>query len=317
MVGFWTEEKIAFLKAIYPDRGKRWCMEKLGASESQVRTKAAELGLKLLPSATVLLEAARKKQAYNASRRGIKRPEHGETIRRLYAEGKVLRGWGPKPPPKKKIYPKAPIPSVETLKARSEARSLMMRQRHAEHQHPMLGRAHTEETRTKMRGERGPMSEDASFARFKKAYATRLKHGTLVNPHPGTTWKAAWLELGGKRIYARSSWEANYARYLEWLKGLKHIKDWEHEAETFWFDGIRRGCVSYLPDFKVTRQNGSVEYHEVKGWMDARSRTKIARMRRYHPDVQLLVIDSKAYRKLARAVGLLVPGWTTHSKKRG
>jgi len=120
---------------------------------------------------------------------------------------------------------------------------------------------------------------------------------------------AAWRTIGGVRKHFRSKWEANYAHYLEWLRTLGKLLKWEHEPETFWFSGIRRGCVSYLPDFRVTQADGGVEYHEVKGFMDSRSKTKIKRMAKYHPTVKLVVIDSKAYKALRRSVGAIVPGW--------
>lgn len=138
---------------------------------------------------------------------------------------------------------------------------------------------------------------------------TRIKNGTMCRPRPECSWKASWIEVGGKRFYSRSRWEANYGRYLQWLKNNNQIKDWEHEPETFWFDGIKRGCVSYLPDFRVTLPSGAVEYHEVKGWMDARSKTKIERMAKYHPEVTLKVINAPAYKALARSVARIVPGW--------
>jgi len=118
-----------------------------------------------------------------------------------------------------------------------------------------------------------------------------------------------WVTLGGRQIYFRSTWEANYGRYLEWLKAKGQIAAWEHEPDTFWFDGIKRGVVSYLPDFKVTETNGSIVYHEVKGHMDDRSRTKIKRMAKYHPTVKLIVIDGPAYKALARQLRGLVLGW--------
>lgn len=121
--------------------------------------------------------------------------------------------------------------------------------------------------------------------------------------------QAAWRTVGGTRSFFRSKWEANYARWLEYLRSQGNLEKWEHEPETFWFDGIRRGVCSYLPDFKVTRAGGSVEYHEVKGWMDPRSKTKIKRMAKYHPQVKLLVVDKKQYARLKRDVGPLVPGW--------
>lgn len=125
-----------------------------------------------------------------------------------------------------------------------------------------------------------------------------------------TSCKRGWAEIGGKRIFFRSSWEENYARYLEWLKGLKEIQDWDHEPDTFWFDRIKRGVRSYLPDFKVITTKGETEYHEVKGWMDSKSKTKIKRMAKYHPSVKMVIIDSNRYKALERTVSGLVPKWS-------
>lgn len=136
------------------------------------------------------------------------------------------------------------------------------------------------------------------------------RYGTLVlNRGAGLSWKAAWREVGGRRIFFRSRWEANYGRYLEWLKGKGIISEWEHEPTTFWFVAIKRGVRSYLPDFRVTELNGSVAYHEVKGWMDPRSKTKIKRMAKYHKDVKLIVIPKDTYKKIEGQVGAMIPGW--------
>lgn len=123
------------------------------------------------------------------------------------------------------------------------------------------------------------------------------------------SWKASWREVGNQRCFFRSRWEANYARYLEWLCSIGQIAKWEHEPQTFWFDGIKRGVVSYLPDFRVTENGGAVQWHEVKGWMDARSKTTIARMGRYHPKEVLIVIREKQYKEIGRKVSSLIPGW--------
>ena len=120
---------------------------------------------------------------------------------------------------------------------------------------------------------------------------------------------AAWHEIGGVKKYYRSKWEANYAYYLEWLKSNGQIQSWKHEPKTFWFDGIKRGVVSYLPDFEVIENDGRVVYHEVKGWMDSRSATKIKRMAKYHPSVGLIVIDKRAYIQIYKKVSGIVPGW--------
>lgn len=122
---------------------------------------------------------------------------------------------------------------------------------------------------------------------------------------------AGWREIGGQRCFFRSLWEANYARYLQWLKDHRQIAKWEHEPETFWFEGIKRGTVSYLIDFRVTELTGAVIYHEVKGWMDQRSRTKLKRMAKYHPQIKVILIDKAAYQAIAKKARVLVPGWET------
>lgn len=106
----------------------------------------------------------------------------------------------------------------------------------------------------------------------------------------------------------RSRWERNYARYLDWLFMRCAISGWSYEPRTFWFDGIRRGVVSYLPDFAV-EVNGHTEYVEVKGQWTARARTALRRMKKYHPNVRVTVVDAKAYRAIERSIGLSLPWW--------
>jgi len=131
----------------------------------------------------------------------------------------------------------------------------------------------------------------------------------VSQPRSNATWKSGWREIGGVRKYYRSRWEANYARYLQFLKEQGKISEWKHEPKTFWFESIKRGCRSYLPDFWVKETNGQEAYHEVKGWMDDRSKTKIKRMKKYHPEVKLIVIDSKGYKALAKTCSVVVKGW--------
>ena len=143
---------------------------------------------------------------------------------------------------------------------------------------------------------------------------TRVANGTSAQKQPQNAWRAAWREIGGKKKFFRSRWEANYARYLQGLKERGEIVDWEHEPEVFWFKNIKRGVVSYLPDFRVDRPDGSREYHEVKGWMDARSKTKLKRMAKYHPQVKLVVVGAKPYKALEKQAGAAIPGWEWPSK---
>lgn len=128
-------------------------------------------------------------------------------------------------------------------------------------------------------------------------------------PQVKVTWKGGWRVVGDSNVYFRSRWEANYGRYLEWLRIKGEIYHWEHEPETFWFDGVKRGAVSYLPDFRVTLNSGGIEYHEVKGWMDTRSATKIRRMAKYHPQILLKVIESKQYATLKKQMSKIIKDW--------
>lgn len=126
---------------------------------------------------------------------------------------------------------------------------------------------------------------------------------------PEKTFRQGWREFGGRRVYFRSRWEANYGRYLEWQKQQGLIVEWLHEPQTFWFEGIRRGCVTYLPDFKVILLDGSHEWIEVKGFMDPKSKTKIARFKKYFPKEILRIVDSKWYKANSGKLSILIPDW--------
>jgi hypothetical protein len=285
----WTPEQIAFLTEYYPKKGKDWCVEKMGLTEAQIRQKASRLQLKARGVSEAWHAAV---AAHGDKLRDRKRPEQAEVMKRLHAAGKL------------KV-------TEEGRKKRSE----VTRAWQAIHGHPrgMLGKKHTDLTKQKVSEKSqemwANMSEERRALKTIRMMKTRAEKGTYVSSKPHGSWRAAWREIGGKRKFYRSRWEANYARYLEFLKDSKHIKDWSHEPKTFWFEGVKRGCVSYLPDFCVTELDGTEAYHEVKGWMDARSKTKLKRMRKYHPDVKLIVIDKKAYTEIERKLGVVIPGW--------
>jgi len=124
-----------------------------------------------------------------------------------------------------------------------------------------------------------------------------------------SVWKQEWAEIGGKRNFYRSRWEYRYALYLEFMKKHGHVSEWEHEPTVFWFEGIKRGTNNYKPDFRVTFPSGKVEYFEVKGYMDQKSRTKIKRMAKYHPDVILRVVDKEWFSTTGKTLKKLIPNW--------
>lgn len=191
-----------------------------------------------------------------------------------------------------------------------------VRKWHEQNPHPRgsLGLKHTTKTR-KILSEKSlaahknrPKEKEAE--RIMKMLKTRQKNGTLIPKNQKVSWKQAWHVIGGKRHYFRSSWEVNYAHYLQWLKERNEITEWNYEIQTFWFDKIKRGVRSYTPDFQIVELNDDVVFHEIKGWMDDKSKTKIKRMAKYYPEIKLIVIDSKAYKKLCKQLSRLVPGWS-------
>jgi hypothetical protein len=125
---------------------------------------------------------------------------------------------------------------------------------------------------------------------------------------------SAWREIGGIRKYYRSMWEANYARYLQFLKERNQISDWFHEPKTFWFEDIKRGVRSYKPDFQVIDNNGETVWYEVKGFYDDKSKTKIRRFKKYYPDENLYLIDSLWFASNGSNLKMLIPDWEVGEK---
>ena len=83
----------------------------------------------------------------------------------------------------------------------------------------------------------------------------------------------------GKRadinFHVRSKWEANYVRILR----LLHQK-FEYERHEFKFP-VERGTRFYLPDFYLPDKD---QFVELKGYLDAKSKTQLSRFMQYHPD---------------------------------
>jgi len=117
--------------------------------------------------------------------------------------------------------------------------------------------------------------------------------------------RKGWHDFGnGRRFYFKSLWELNIARYLEWLRLRGDIEDWQYEPDTFWFP-VKRGTTNYKPDFRVVENTGAWFYIEVKGYMNARSKTALQRMKKHHPTVDLRLYDGPVYRSIVKDWGHL------------
>jgi hypothetical protein len=135
--------------------------------------------------------------------------------------------------------------------------------------------------------------------------ASKLQRSDIFKNRYSNSKKGTY-NINGKKIFFRSGWEPNYALYLDFLIKQKQIKKWEYEAETFWFEKIKRGVRSYKPDFKIYNNDGSIEYHEVKGWLDAKSKTKLKRMSKYYPAVKMVLIGQEDYKDIKNKLGKIL-----------
>lgn len=286
----WTAEQMEFLREHYPQLGLNATAKLMGFSTTRIRHKANVLGLKQDRTSEFNKDW---QQRAAASKVGKKRPEQAVVMKAAIHE--------------KGLHMHSP----EVRAAVGQANKAHI----AANGHPRGfsgGRHNPDAKRRQAEASRARWMEmtDTQRSEFTmKQLKAREAISGLVPKKPHGSWKADWREIDGQRAYFRSRWEANYARYLAFLRKTGHIKAWEHEPETFWFEAIKRGARSYLPDFRVTENDGSIVYHEVKGWMDDRSKTKIKRMRIYHPKVKLVVIERKGYDEIKRKLSTMLEGW--------
>lgn len=215
------------------------------------------------------------------------------------------------------------LTSTNRRKSVEEKRRMSKRtkQQHRNNEHPrgMLGKHHTEGMKQRhseiVKQAQSKISPERRKLIVDKAIKTKLqKYGTgnpAINSPKGNVYSRTKsgkrADLGGK--FFRSAWEANYARYLNWLLSQGTIKSWEYEPQTFVFHGIKRGTLSYLPDFKVIMPDDSIEWHEVKGWMDDKSKTKLKRFAKYYPKEKLVLIDQRQYKSIAKWARIISEFW--------
>lgn len=187
------------------------------------------------------------------------------------------------------------------------------------HEHPRgaLGLKHSAETLAvlseKSRAMNARRTPQEKKAMARRAVATKIERYGTAGPVFQDEANAHSRTKAGRRAdldnrYFRSAWEANYARYLNWLIEQGEIQGWEYEADVFVFHGETRGAITYRPDFKVTERDGEIVYHEVKGWMDGPSKTRLKRMKKHYPEVKVIVIGEAEYKAVAKWKGM-IPEW--------
>lgn len=132
-----------------------------------------------------------------------------------------------------------------------------------------------------------PTSQGAKKSPEKPRHLQHIQSGTYI--------------VADKSYRFRSKSEYIFALYLQLQLDTKAIASWEYEPHRFYFDGIKRGVTSYLPDFRVTEHSGKHWWAEVKGWMDQRSATALKRMKKYHPNERVAVFDAAFIKSLIQS----------------
>lgn len=204
------------------------------------------------------------------------------------------------------------------------------------HPRGMLGKIHTVKTKreTSVRSKKmwsDPESKVNSLEfREKRAKISsklmqdRLRKGW--NPYSDGK-KGKRVDLGGQ--FFRSAWEANYARFLNFL-GL----EWEYEPSTFQFP-VKRGVLTYTPDFYLPNDDVWIE---IKGWLRAKDKIRLKRFKKYYPnnfgkmwivihdpdsetknntkaiaflagDLGILKNQLQGYNKIKKELAYLIPNW--------
>lgn len=284
MIKLWEEKEIQFLRDNYSQKGKSWCMLKLNRTEASIRKKASELRLKQDKTSDFFKDWQRRAAI---SKIGKKRPEQSEVMKRLHRDGKLIKNEQ----------------QIEAMRER-------VRKQWKKIPHPrgMLGKHHSDKFKKEQSIRSKRMWKNPNLYQNSKEYrqlVSNRQSKIMIKriQTKGSVYSRSnngWYIIGNQKHFFRSSWEVNYARYLEWLVNKQQILSWDYETNTFWFDKIKRGVRSYTPDFKIISKQNEIEFHEVKGWMDSKSITKIKRMAIYHPQVKLIVIDKDSYKNIIK-----------------
>ncbi len=116
-----------------------------------------------------------------------------------------------------------------------------------------------------------------SWSKINKDKMPRGKnHSQYGTPTPHSKW------ISYKKIWMRSTWEINIAKWLD-----KHKIKWLYEPERFELKDR-----TYCPDFYLPERN---IYWEIKGWFHERHQETIKQFRELYPKENLLVLTKLIY----------------------
>lgn len=311
----WTDKEIEILKEAYKKRDGRKnnnlikeLAKELNKTEGSIRNKAYELKItkrdKYYTEKDIeLLKRCYDKYSMNDLAEMLGRSE-SNIFRKMKELGlkKTHRVHNTINPKKQHIY------TDEEKRKMSEITKKMIKEKG--HPKGFKGHKHTLEERKKISINAKNWWKQVDLSTLEKRNLkqreTRIKNGTL-NPMKNQSNPYSRTKSGKRKdlnnTYFRSSWEANIARYYNYL-GIK----WEYEPKTFIFQNITRGSVSYTPDFYLPDED---KWIEVKGWMDSKSKTKLKRFEKQYPEEykKLQIIQQKEYSEIKRKVSMFIKNW--------
>lgn len=318
----WTSAEDAVLRALYLRKTRAELASMLHLRETQVRARCWTLGLNekqgadwsaediaLLRSA--YMQPTIEKVSAHLRDSGLRSRRTADAVQ-IKAARLGLSDPGKPKTGRRKL--------TRTTETAEDLLALQIRQRKewiAKYGHPRgaLGMKHSPEARQKIALASRRSWADPSSGLNSSANRQRMSDALIARVADGTMRSGYTRSAGGRRAdlgdrYFRSSWEANYARFLNQQVRRGLIQGWEYEPETFVFEAIKRGTRAYTPDFKVTFGCGRHEWHEVKGWMDPKSATRLRRMAKYYPDKVVVVIGAAWFKQANRGgLAATILGW--------
>lgn len=193
------------------------------------------------------------------------------------------------------------------------------REQFAELGHPrgMAGKKHRPESLAKTREGNRRYWESITPAqladRNRRMIATRIARHGSGNPATkgqhlhSLAKRGRRADLGG--LFVGSAWEANIARWLNYLNTAGLVREWQYEPRTFAFADVTDAPRTYTPDFRVIDAGGQEYFVEVKGRLTDLDWLKEERLRACYPGIQLTRIDASLYAELDQCFRDVLPHW--------
>ena len=93
--------------------------------------------------------------------------------------------------------------------------------------------------------------------------------------------------MNGKDRHFGCKLEYRFAQWLNFLKDVGYIREWDYENEDckFFFENVEYGSPKYTIDFVVYHHDDRKEYYETKGELQGPHVTKFRRLREQQPDI--------------------------------